>query len=151
MPKQIYQIQIALVGFKPKIWRRILVPSDLLLSDFHLIIQTTMGWYNCHLHHFIKNKTFYSIKVPEDDFFWNDSEDIDYKAKKLKIADLLKTIKDKIKYEYDFGDSWEHDIILENILPFDDKVKYPVCIKGKMNCPPKTVAVFGAIMIFSKL
>jgi len=135
MTNKIYQIQIALRGFKPKIWRRILIPSDLLLSDFHKIIQTTMGWTNSHLHQFIKNRTFYSVKYPDDDTW--DIDNVDYKKEKTRISDLLRTEKDKIIYEYDFGDGWEHDIILEKILPVDNDIKYPICVAGKMNCPPE--------------
>ncbi len=134
MIKKVYQVQVALKGFKPKIWRRLLIPSDLLLSDFHKIIQTSIGWTNSHLHQFIKNRTFYTERMPNDDS-WNEMNNVDYK--KIKISDLLKKEKEKIVYEYDFGDSWEHDIILEKILPLDDKMNYPVCLKGKMNCPPE--------------
>ncbi|NOZ83772.1 MAG: plasmid pRiA4b ORF-3 family protein [Epsilonproteobacteria bacterium] len=133
MTKKVYQVQVALKGFKPKIWRRLLIPSDLLLSDFHKIIQTSIGWTNSHLHQFIKNRTFYTERMPDDS--WNEMNNVDYK--KIKISDLLKKEKEKIVYEYDFGDSWEHDIILEKILPLDDKMNYPVCLKGKMNCPPE--------------
>ncbi len=136
MTNKIYQIQIALREFKPKIWRRILIPSDILLSDFHKVIQTTMGWTNSHLHQFIKNRTFYSVKHPDDDMY-SDMDNVDYKKKKTRISELLSTEKDKIIYEYDFGDGWEHDIILEKILPFDGKIKYPICVTGKMNCPPE--------------
>jgi hypothetical protein len=135
MTNKIYQIQIALRGFKPKIWRRILIPSDLLLSDFHKIIQTTMGWTNLHLHQFIKNRTFYMVKDSDDDM-WN-TNDVDYENEKTRVSDLLKKGKDKIIYEYDFGDGWEHDIILEKILPVDNNIIYPVCVAGKMNCPPE--------------
>ena len=134
MTKKTYQIQIALKGSRPKIWRRILVPSDLLLSDFHKVIQTTMGWTNSHLHQFIKNRTFYARRMP-DDYTWEEMNNVDYK--KLKISDLLKKEKEKIVYEYDFGDSWEHEIILEKILPIDEEKKYPVCLTGKNNCPPE--------------
>jgi len=133
--KKIYQIQIALLRFRPKIWRRILVPSDTLLSNFHDIIQITMGWEDCHLHQFIKNQMFYTLKM-QDDFFWDEmGNHVDYK--KMKISDLLKKEKDKMIYEYDFGDGWEHNIVLEKILPVDENMKYPVCLAGKMNCPPE--------------
>ena len=111
-----------------------MVPSETRLSDFHKIIQTTMGWTNTHLHQFIKNQTFYSAKMADDDFS-DESNNVDYK--KIKIADLLKMEKDKIIYVYDFGDNWEHNIILEKILPIDEKTEYPVCLAGKMNCPPE--------------
>ncbi len=134
MTKKIYQIQIALKGSKPKIWRRILVPSDIFLSDFHKIIQTTMGWTNSHLHQFIKDRTFYARKIL-DDVLWGEMDSIDYS--KIRIYDLLKKEKDKIIYEYDFGDGWEHDIILEKIETNVRDKYIPTCLDGKNNCPPE--------------
>lgn len=107
------------------------MPSDLLLPDFHKVIQTTMGWENAHLHQFVKKKTFYAPKM--DDFYLFDMGAEDYK--KIKVSDLLIKERDKIIYEYDFGDGWEHDVVLEKILPYDKNQTLPVCIKGKMNCP----------------
>jgi hypothetical protein len=137
MTDKIFQIQIALKNFKPKIWRRILIPSDLLLTNFHKIIQTTMGWTNSHLHQFEKNRIFYSVKFEDDDDFWDDMNQVDYKKKKIRVSDLIKAEKEKMIYEYDFGDGWEHEIVLEKILPIDKTIKYPVCINGKMACPPE--------------
>ena len=133
MTKKTYQIQIALRWSKPKIWRRILVPSDLLLADFHKIIQTTMGWTNSHLHQFIKDRIFYTQRMDDDDF-WEEMDNVDYS--KIKISDLLKKEKDKIIYEYDFGDSWEHDIILEKIENNGMNKNIPTCLTGKNSCPP---------------
>jgi len=134
MSKKIYHVKISLRGSKPNIWRRLLIPSDLLLADLHKIIQTSMGWMNSHLHQFIKGRTYYRARVEEDDF-WDELDNVDYK--KIKISGLLKNEKDKIIYEYDFGDGWQHDILLEKILVDDGKIKFPVCLKGKMNCPPE--------------
>ena len=128
--KHIYQIKITLIGAKPPIWRTVLVPSNLGLASFHDVIQVAMGWRDCHLHQFIANNVFYGI--PDDDF----GMEIEDEAK-LKLFHLLKKEKDTIKYEYDFGDSWEHKILLEKILPFDNKLVLPVCIKGKRACPPE--------------
>ena len=134
MSKNIFQIQIALKNFKPKIWRRILIRSDMPLSDFHKVIQTTMGWTNSHLHQFIKDGTFYTVRLSEDSM-WNEMNNVDYSGKRIK--DLLSTEKDKIVYEYDFGDGWEHDLILEKILTNADDISTPVCTAGKQNCPPE--------------
>ena len=134
MTKKTYQIQISLRGSKPRIWRRILVKSDLLLSDFHNIIQTSMGWTNSHLHQFIKDRIFYSCRMSDDDFY-EDMDNVDYS--KMRIADLLNKEKDKINYEYDFGDGWEHDIVLEKIYSNGDHKNTPVCLTGKNNCPPE--------------
>jgi len=134
MSKNIYQIQIALKNFKPKIWRRILIQSNMLLSDFHKVIQTTMGWTNSHLHQFIKDGTFYTIRLA-DDIMWNEMKNVDYSG--IRIDNLLSTEKNKIIYEYDFGDGWEHDILLEKILTDANNISTPVCIAGKQNCPPE--------------
>ncbi len=134
MTDQIFQVQISLKGSEPRIWRRILIPSGTLLSDFHKVIQTTMGWTNSHLHQFIKNGTFYTVKI-QDDIFWDEMDNVDYKN--IKVSDLLSNEKEIILYEYDFGDGWEHDVILEEIQPLNNKLKYPLCLAGKMNCPPE--------------
>ena len=49
MGNWIYQLRITLIESRPRIWRRILVEEDILLSDLHKIIQTTMGWTNSHM------------------------------------------------------------------------------------------------------
>lgn len=119
--------------FEPIIWRRVQVPSDVLLPDLHKIIQTAMGWENAHLHQFItKDDEIYALPSDDD---WTIVPVKDYQ--KVKLEDVLKDKKDSMIYEYDFGDSWNHLILLEKILPFDKKIRYPVCIDGEMNCPPE--------------
>ncbi|MBL7111168.1 MAG: plasmid pRiA4b ORF-3 family protein [Bacteroidales bacterium] len=132
MTKTAYQIQIALKGSKPKIWRRVLIPSGMLLSDLHYVIQIVMGWTNTHLHEFIHNGISYS--EPDDEMLDGlDAED----STSVKVFDLLEREKDSLIYEYDFGDSWEHQIILEKVLPATGGIQLPVCLDGKMNCPPE--------------
>jgi len=127
----IYQIRIGLEGIKPAVWRRLLVPSDVLVSDLHKIIQTAMGWTNSHLHQFVKDRTFYEPPAPEDVIF--ESSGTDYTG--IKLNELLHKKNDKIIYEYDFGDGWEHEIRLEKIIEDDDS-GLPVCTAGAMACPP---------------
>ena len=134
MAEKTFQIHVSLNGMKPKIWRRILVSPDMLLPDFHRVLQSTMGWTNSHLHQFIKDKTFYTMKLEEDEF-WSTMDNVDYSG--TKISALLRKEKEKIIYEYDFGDSWEHTIVLEKILEKVVKGHIPLCLDGKNNCPPE--------------
>jgi hypothetical protein len=106
-----------------------------------------MGWTNSHLHQFTKNRKFYGIKYPDDDF-WDDFTNVDYKKEKIRISDLLQDENEKITYEYDFGDGWIHDILLEKIQPADPEIKYPFCIAGKRNCPPEDC---GGVWGYSEL
>ncbi|HRI29488.1 MAG TPA: plasmid pRiA4b ORF-3 family protein, partial [Chitinophagales bacterium] len=133
---KIYQILISLKDSKPKIWRRVLIPADSMLEELHAIIQIVMGWDDSHLHQFIKNKTYYTVKLFEDDY-WNEANTIDYIEEEVGVSSLLKAKKDKMMYEYDFGDEWQHEILLEEILPVDDAITYPICIDGKRRCPPE--------------
>jgi len=129
-----YQLKISLEGTKPPIWRRLLVNSDIKLDIFHLALQIAMGWTNSHLHHFISmDRKFYGIK--DDDFEIDGFEVQDETT--TRLSHLLKSEKDHLIYEYDFGDGWMHKVILEKILVFDPDKKLPYCVTGKRACPPE--------------
>lgn len=120
-----------------------MVEEDILLSELHKVIQTTMGWTNSHLHQFIKDETFYTQKMPGDDL-WEEMNNVDYKG--IKLNELLRFVKNTIIYEYDFGDGWMHEILLEKFLKPDPDVRYPVCTDGAMKCPPEDVGGMGGYM-----
>lgn len=134
--EKIYQLKVSLKGSKPIIWRRLLTRSNTLLSDLHLIFQTTMGWTNSHLHQFMINRIIFAESNPENEFYC-----VDYT--KVGISHILKTEKDKMIYEYDFGDGWIHEIMLEKILDKDLNKNIPICIDGKNACPPEDCGGIG--------
>ena len=130
--RSIYQIKVTLNGVKPPIWRRILVPNNLDLGSFHVVLQIVLGWTNSHLHQFECDGKVYGMQDDELDFgFETHDED------QVKLSQLLKKEKQTLIYEYDFGDGWTHKILLEKILPFTKETELPVCIKGKRACPPE--------------
>ena len=128
--KTIYQLKITLRDIKPPIWRRVQVQSSTTLSKLHLIIQAAMGWYNCHLHSFSIQGIEYGQTEPDYGLDLKDEN-------KAKLSSVIKQEKSKFFYTYDFGDSWEHTILVEKILPKDPKVFYPLCLKAKRACPPE--------------
>jgi len=128
----VYQLKISLKYARPPIWRRVLVPATIELEALHDVIQMVFSWTNSHLHQFIDGKTFYQPEAEDDGWGGMSSKD----SAGVRLQDLLRKEKDKIVYEYDFGDSWEHDVVLEKVLPNDPKQSLPVCIKGKRACPP---------------
>jgi len=128
----VYQVKITLQDIEPPIWRRMLVKSDTMLPALHCIIQTAFGWTNSHLHQFL-----YANKSYTDPTFNEAIDDdigIDYNF--VPVKDLLHIEGQSIKYEYDFGDSWQHTIVLEKILPVTDE-KLPQCTEGERRCPPE--------------
>jgi hypothetical protein len=133
---KVYQLKITLEDIRPPIWRRVLVNSSSSLADLHWIIQIAMGWTNSHLHQFRHGGEFYQTPDPFDDGLgFMDALD----SSQYRIDRLLTREKDNMRYEYDFGDGWRHKIVLEKILPADDALSLPQCIKGKRACPPEDV------------
>ena len=130
--QKVYQIKVTLKGSRPPIWRRLLVPSSVTLDKFHVLLQITMGWSNYHLHLFVVNGQSYGEPGPHLDLEVMSEQ-------KFRLDQILQREKDSMVYEYDFGDGWEHKIVLEKLLPYDSKMTLPICIKGKRACPPEDV------------
>jgi hypothetical protein len=131
-PAEIYQIKVTLKHSKPPIWRRILVRSDTTLAELHHIIQAVMGWWDYHLHQFIVGEVYYGVLHPD---YMMDMLD----EREVKLDQIVTGEKFKCIYEYDFGDSWEHVLQVEKILPPEIDRQYPLCIKGRRACPPEDV------------
>lgn len=119
-----------------------MVPDDVRLADLHMIIQVAFGWTDSHLHEFIINDLYYTVRYPHD-VTWHEMPNVDYKKLKTRLSDLIKAEHESIIYVYDFGDYWEHKILVEQILPVDHNVKYPVCLDGMRNGPPEDCGGVG--------
>jgi hypothetical protein len=131
----ILQFKITLKDSRPPIWRRIQV-QDCTLDRFHEHIQTAMGWTNSHLHQFeIKGQRYGDPELLDDEFDDFECED---STTTTVSAILPKTGKHfAFKYEYDFGDSWEHEVLFEGSPTTDPKAKCPLCVEGERACPPE--------------
>jgi hypothetical protein len=130
----LYQCKITLIGIKPPIWRRIQV-QDCTLDKLHQHIQIAMGWTNSHLHQFDINGECYGDPEILDDGF-DDFKCID--STKTNLSQVLPKTGERFafKYDYDFGDSWEHEVLFEGSPKVDPKAKYPICLEGERACPP---------------
>ncbi len=133
--RKIYQLKVTLKDSEPPIWRRILVEDSVPLDKFHIILQIVMGWTNSHLHQFAVNGKLYGMMDPDAFFELDEMED----ERKFRLRDLLKKEKDSLIYEYDFGDAWTHEVILEKIMPYDPDIGVPKCIEAERACPPEDV------------
>ncbi len=132
MGREAYQIKVTLRGSHPPIWRRVVVASDTTLHELHSVLQVVMGWTNTHLHRFRTRNIYYS--GPKTGFgMYRKNE------KKTVLSDAIRNPKDRLVYEYDFGDGWEHDIVLEKVEPAQVGDKYPMALAGKRASPPEDV------------
>jgi hypothetical protein len=123
------QLKITLLGFRPPIWRRVLVPASFDLAKLHRVIQEAFGWEDYHLHAFRIHGVEFGQPDPEG---W-----MEYQSERIVLAKLNLKPKTKFRYEYDFGDSWIHEITVEKILSQDEPMSVPVCLAGKRACPPE--------------
>jgi len=134
------QLKVTLKDISPPIWRRFVVPNDFTLAELHDCLQIVMGWENSHLYEFIVGgrrdgrryygAPFSDIDLDLDDF---DAEDpADYDLGFLSRKGM------KFSYTYDMGDSWDHEIVAENVN-YDHPGDVPpvVVLAGKRNCPPE--------------
>src|SRR5271166_3502901 len=131
--QNIYQIKVTLLGTKPPIWRRLLVPSTLTLARLHDVLQTTMGWAGGHMHEFRTADRHFGIPDPGDRSMGMPHVE---NERGVKLSKMLWRPGAKLIYTYDFGDNWEHAIVLEKQLPPLPDASYPICIDGKLACPP---------------
>ena len=129
---QIFQLKIQLRNLRPPIWRRVLVPGEMTLAGLHDVIQTAMGWTNSHLHEFEIEGVSYGDPDPDD---WGPEFADESKVKLFRVAHQG----DRIRYTYDFGDGWEHDVLVEKVARPEPDNDYPSCIAGRRACPPEDV------------
>ena len=148
---RVYQFRITLEDIRPPVLRRMQVPETYTFWDLHVAIQDIMEWSDCHLHQFriidprISAKVDIGIPDEEDDYYeilpgW-----------KQKIADYFSPYNKTADYIYDFGNNWEHSILLERILPREEGIAYPLCIDGMRACPPEDIGGPGGYEQFLEI
>lgn len=136
-----YQLRIELDGIAPAIWRRIVVPSNLRLDALHPLLQAAMGWGDYHLHQWARvnpqdpaGRETYAMRSSIEDSFVDEDDDIC--EEDVRLDEVLAEPGDTLLYEYDFGDGWEHSIVLETIAE-GAAPGAVACLDGERACPPE--------------
>lgn len=127
----VFQIKVTLRGIRPPIWRRLRVPSTLTLGQLHQALQIAMGWTNSHMHQFCVGRQYFGVPDPDD--LWNAPTISERKIRLDQIAQATA----RFTYEYDFGDGWTHDILIERAEPAVDAASDRICTDGRRACPPE--------------
>ncbi|HET8617695.1 MAG TPA: plasmid pRiA4b ORF-3 family protein [Acidimicrobiales bacterium] len=126
----VYQLKVTLLDTKPPIWRRVLVDGRSTLDHLHEVIQAAFGWWNCHLHEFEVGTTRYGVPDPDGD--WDPPRD-----ERRTRLDAIAGKGTSLRYTYDFGDGWDHRVVVEKVLPPAAVTAVPACIDGRRACPPE--------------
>ena len=133
MTVPIYRLRIELLESEPLIWRRLLVPADIKLPRLHRCLQIAMGWENYHLHSFESGEARFGPRDAELEDLGMEDE------RRVPLVALLDETRREMVYEYDYGDGWEHRIVLEQIEAPNEWTRYPICSAGERACPPEDV------------
>jgi hypothetical protein len=127
--QNVYQLHVTLRDSDPPIWRRLQVTGNTSLAKLHWIVQLAMGWTNSHLHQFIVGGQYFS----DPEFEVEETAD----ETGMTLARLKLEENSQFVYEYDFGDSWLHDILIEKVLSPEKDIRYPRCLDGERAAPPE--------------
>jgi hypothetical protein len=130
LSSDVYQIKVTLEDSEPPIWRRIQVSGNTRLFKLHLILQEVMGWEDCHLYQFTVGDTYFGPPDVADGLEMKNDQ-------KARLSQVVPCEKAEFSYEYDFGDGWRHQLLIEKILPKEPGIRYPICLVGERACPPE--------------
>ena len=129
--QSVFCLRIQLREVHPVIWRRVLVPGSVRMAKLAYMLIAAMGWNDTHLHGFRVGQKEYGMHVDD----WPE-EEIDEKT--VTVLQTLRNEK-RFVFDYDFGDSWEHDVMVEDLTWSYFGLKYAVVLDGQNACPPDDV------------
>jgi hypothetical protein len=127
----ILRLEITIEDIQPPIYRKIDVPNTYTFEQLHHLIQLAFEWTNSHLYEFMNGSEMIG------------DEEAPVKAAKITLKERFYEPKQRMLYVYDFGDNWEHRIVVEKIFDADPKKHYPTCVSGRRATPPEDVGGFG--------
>ena len=143
----VFQLRITLKDIEPDIWRRFVVSDFWTFDKLHKIIQKVMGWEDYHV---------YEFNVYSNEFGLVDSDALDANpdlksSKSARLFECLDHVGQKFIYRYDFGDDWEHELVVEKIIEDDRGKKIPFCVEGKRACPKEGCGGVSGYQRFMKM
>ena len=130
--KTVHRLKVTLRQVEPPVWRRIEVASEMTLSTLAGVLEGAMGWHGGHLHAFDIDGVSYALPDGEGFGFRRTADE-----RRAKLGGVLPAATPAMRWDYDFGDGWEHDVVVEAIEPRQAGSTPPVCIGGGRACPPE--------------
>ncbi|MFE3772127.1 plasmid pRiA4b ORF-3 family protein [Streptomyces sp. NPDC059122] len=126
--RTVHKIKVTLRDSRPPVWRRLEVPSGTTLRALHGIIQTAFGWEDYHM---------WAFEIGHDRYGVSDPGLGIRSAASKRLDQVAPRTGDRLRYTYDFGDDWEHDILVEDVTEPEPGAAYPRCLTGRRACPPE--------------
>ena len=141
----VYELKVTLEGTTLPVWRTVQAPSAITLHKLHSVIQAAMGWEDYHL---------YRFEIGNGEYGESDQYGMMTLLRDARRAWFGSEVQtgDTFTYEYDFGDSWLHRIVVKQELSPEPDMRYPVCIRGEGACPPEDCGgIYGYSELLEKL
>lgn len=137
-----FRVRVDLDGAQPPIWRRLDVRSDLTLDAVHQVLQVAFDWTDSHLHRFSLgghafDRTSQLFLCPYDVEEGELDDEGGIPASDVRLDETLHQPGDVLSYLYDYGDSWELTIRLEEVLPASPDAPSAVALGGRRAAPPE--------------
>jgi hypothetical protein len=126
----VHELRVTLLDVTPTVWRLIRVPSALPLSTVHAVIQLAFGWEDRHLHEWRVGDVTYGLS---DEDSWGE----DLADESIAVLGEIAPVDSALRYDYDFGDGWEHLVEVMAVVPYDGNVAPVACLAGARACPPE--------------
>ena len=136
-PPTRHQLLVTLIDSDPLVWRRLAVPGTITLAKLHRVLQTALGWTGSHLHQFVVGDTVYG----DPDLLIDDPPSAS--TRRARLGQVAPGIDATLRYAYDFGDGWDHLIVVERLLWHDPDAQGTVCLAGGGACPPEDCGGIG--------
>lgn len=125
----VHTLRVSLRDVTPEVWRHVRVRSDLPLPKFSQVLEQVMGWYGHHLHLFDVRGLQFGVPDEDADYLINE--------KAATVKHVLPEIGSELRWDYDFGDGWEHDVIVVAIEAASNANVKTLCLAGERACPPE--------------
>ncbi|CAM3202113.1 plasmid pRiA4b ORF-3 family protein [Paracoccus nototheniae] len=146
MTEKIARLRFELLHIEPCIWRSVEVSLKTNLRSLHELIQAVMPWEGYHLYEFTIGERAYGEPDPEDAAWGRKT----YQAKGMQLGKLIERSIIELLYTYDFGDNWQHRIVVEHVEDADPATDYPRFVAGERTAPPEDVGGPSGFMEFTK-
>ena len=120
-------LRVSLREVEPVVWRRLVVRSETPLPKLNQLLERAMGWEGYHLHMFDVGGILFGEPDDDADYVINE--------KAATVKHVLPRVGSLLRWDYDFGDGWEHEVLVEAIESPAEGTRYPVCLDGAAGMP----------------
>lgn len=131
-PPRVYRLHISLLEIEPLIWRRVQVPANISLRRLHDVFQIAMGWTDSHLHEFTIGDVHFGMTEPEAEPPATLRDD-----RLVTLGEVASIVGGEFAYDYDFGDDWNHRVVIESVDNAGAAAARALCLDGARACPPE--------------